>query len=118
VRTTAALAELLTASPEWRAVYRECGEISAGEREVLDLSNQDRWEARMYAAGVANNPAAFRQALRGSERATAEALEAGHGQEERGGVRCGGFSTKEVRAGTLERAPCEPHPKKLSREAA
>ena len=151
MRTTAALAKLLTASPEWRVFYRECckagalrlrgqawqfrdelrdrgkvvvlhdvedalltmarkvlpetpaaqwnpewagdlihtalarlaehyAEISAGEREALDLSGQDRWKEWMQAACIANDPAAFRQAQRGWERGTAEALEVARGE--------------------------------------
>jgi hypothetical protein len=150
VRTTAAtaaLAELLKASPEWRAFYRQCCEAGAlrlraqawqfrdelrdrgkdvalqevedalltiarkvlprtpaaqwdiewaaelihdalarlaehyaellgGEKEALDLSGQEAWEERMHRAGVANDPAGFRKALRGWEKATAGALEA------------------------------------------
>ena len=143
---TASLAELLKASPEWRAFYRQCCEAGAlrlraqawqfrdelrdrgkdvalqevedalltiarkvlpktpaaqwdpewaaelihdalarlaehyaellgGEREVLDLSGQEAWEERIHAAGLNNDPAAFREALKGWERATAEALE-------------------------------------------
>jgi hypothetical protein len=69
--------------PEWAAelihdalarLAEHYAELSAGEKEALDLSGQERWEERMHAAGVANDPAAFRQALRGWERATAEAL--------------------------------------------
>jgi hypothetical protein len=51
-------------------------ELSAGEKEALDLSGQEAWEERMHASGGANDPAAFREALRGWEKATAGALEA------------------------------------------
>jgi hypothetical protein len=144
---TASLAELLKASPEWRAFYRQCCEAGAlrlraqawqfrdelrdrgkvvalqevedalltiarkvlpttpaaawdpewaaeliddalarlaehyaellgAEKEVLDLSGQEAWEERVHRTGVANDPAAFREALRGWEKATAGALEA------------------------------------------
>jgi hypothetical protein len=54
-------------------------EISAGERDGLDLSGQEPFEERIHAAGLANDPAAFREALQGWERATAEALEVSRG---------------------------------------
>ena len=50
-------------------------ELSAGEKDALDLSGQEEWEEELHRAGVANDPAAFREALRGWERATVGALE-------------------------------------------
>jgi hypothetical protein len=70
--------------PEWAAelmkdalarIGEHYAELSAGERDGLDLSGQEPWEERMHAAGVANDPAAFRSAVKGWERATAEALQ-------------------------------------------
>jgi hypothetical protein len=43
--------------------------LSAGEKGVLDLSTQEHWHERMNTAGLANDPAAFRAALKGWERA-------------------------------------------------
>ena len=50
-------------------------ELSATEKEAVNLSAQDVWEERMHAAGLANDPAAFRVALKGWERAGLEAME-------------------------------------------
>jgi hypothetical protein len=49
-------------------------EFSTAEKEVLDLSVQEVWDERMHAAGLANDPAAFRMALKGWERAGLEAM--------------------------------------------
>jgi hypothetical protein len=50
--------------------------LSASEREAaMEFSGRREWEERMVAAGVANDPAAFRDALRGWERTTLAALE-------------------------------------------
>ena len=71
--------------PEWAAelihdalarLAEHYAELLGGEREVLDLSGQEAWEERIHAAGLNNDPAAFREALKGWERATAEALKA------------------------------------------
>jgi hypothetical protein len=79
--------------PEWAAglvddalsrLSEHYAELLAGEREVLDLSGQEVWEERIHAAGLNNDPAAFRQALRGWEKATAEALEAARGEARSG----------------------------------
>jgi hypothetical protein len=50
-------------------------ELSATEKEAVNLSAQDIWDERMHAAGLANDPAAFRAALRGWTRAGLEAME-------------------------------------------
>ena len=50
-------------------------ELSATEKEAVNLSVQDVWDERMHAAGFANDPAAFRAALKGWERAGLEAME-------------------------------------------
>lgn len=49
--------------------------LTAAERDVLDLSGQRPWDDRMHAAGLGNDPAAFRETLRRWERAGLEALE-------------------------------------------
>ena len=49
--------------------------LSEAERDALDLSVQDPHEEAMVAAGHANDPAAFREALRGWERVGLEAVE-------------------------------------------
>lgn len=49
--------------------------ISAGERDALDLTAGEDWQDRMHSAGLANDPAAFREALAGWERAIAGALD-------------------------------------------
>ena len=49
--------------------------LSAEEKDTLDLSGQDAWDERMRAAGLDNNPAVFRRALKGWERAGMEAIE-------------------------------------------
>jgi hypothetical protein len=50
-------------------------DLSATEKEAVNLSAQEVWDERMHAAGFANDPAAFRVALRGWERAGLEAME-------------------------------------------
>jgi hypothetical protein len=50
-------------------------ELSATEKEAVDLSAQDIWDERMCAAGLANDPAAFRSAFKGWTRAGLEAME-------------------------------------------
>jgi hypothetical protein len=50
-------------------------ELSATEKDALDLSAQDVWDRRMHAAGVADGPAAFRAALEGWERAGLESIQ-------------------------------------------
>src|SRR5918994_753539 len=52
--------------------YAEC---STAEMEVLDFSAQGAWDEQMYAAGLANDPVAFRVALEGWTRAGIEAME-------------------------------------------
>jgi hypothetical protein len=49
--------------------------LSAAEKAALDLSGQAIWDERMVAAGQDNEPAAFRAALIGWERAGLEAIE-------------------------------------------
>jgi hypothetical protein len=49
-------------------------EFSTVDKEVLDLSVQDEWDERMHEAGLANDPAAFRAALKGWERTGLEAM--------------------------------------------
>jgi hypothetical protein len=50
-------------------------ELSATEKEAVNLSAQEAWDERMRAAGLANDPAAFRVALKGWERAGLETME-------------------------------------------
>jgi hypothetical protein len=50
-------------------------DLSETEKEALDLSCQGVWDERMHAAGLANDPAAFRAALRRWERAGLKAME-------------------------------------------
>lgn len=50
--------------------------LTAAERGALDLSAQHPFDDRMHAAGLGNDPAAFREALREWERAGLEGLEA------------------------------------------
>jgi hypothetical protein len=57
--------------------------LSADERDALDLSAQDVWDERMYAAGQDNDTAAFRAALRCWERAGLDAI---HSLRVRGGA--------------------------------
>ena len=49
--------------------------LSATEKEAVNLSVQDVWNERMHAAGLANDPTAFRAALKGWEQAGLEAME-------------------------------------------
>ncbi len=49
--------------------------LLATEKEALDLSCQDVWDRRMHAAGLADDPAAFRAALKGWERAGLENMQ-------------------------------------------
>ena len=49
--------------------------LSTAEKEALDLSGQDAWDERMRFAALANDPAAFRAALKGWERTGLEAIE-------------------------------------------
>jgi len=50
-------------------------ELSATEQEALNLSAQVVWDERMHAAGLTNDPAAFRTALKGWERAGLEEIQ-------------------------------------------
>jgi hypothetical protein len=49
--------------------------LSGAEKDILDLSCQYSWDERMHDAGLANDPAAFREALKGWEQAGLEAME-------------------------------------------
>ncbi len=48
--------------------------LSAEKKYALNLSGQEVWDERMTAAGLDNDPAAFRVALKGWERAGLEAM--------------------------------------------
>ena len=50
-------------------------ELSMADENLLDFSAQDVWDDTMDAAGLANDPAAFRAALEGWQRAGLEAME-------------------------------------------
>ena len=50
-------------------------ELSTADKEAVDLSGQGLWDERMYGAGLANDPVAFRMALKGWTRARLEAME-------------------------------------------
>jgi hypothetical protein len=50
-------------------------EFSDADTEVRDLSAQEVWDEQMHAAGLANDPVAFRVALEGWTRAGLEAME-------------------------------------------
>ena len=54
---------------------RRYAKLSTAEKEAVNLSAQDMWDERMHAAGLANDPAAFRVALEGWEWAGLEAME-------------------------------------------
>jgi hypothetical protein len=54
---------------------RDYAGLSAEEKDTLDLSAQDVWDERMHEAGLANDPVAFRAALKSWERAGLEAME-------------------------------------------
>lgn len=69
--------------PEWAAqlcsdalsrLAEHYASSSAAERSALDLSSGDGWQDQMHRAALANEPAAFREALRGWERTTLAAL--------------------------------------------
>jgi hypothetical protein len=54
---------------------RAYARLSAEEKDTLDLSAQEVWDERMHEAGLANDPVAFRAALKSWERAGLEAME-------------------------------------------
>jgi uncharacterized membrane protein YccC len=81
--------ELLPDSPaaqwdeEWayelcRDAHARLGEFFAGlstaDKKALDLSGMDPWHDRMVDAGLRNDPAAFREALKAWEQAGVKAL--------------------------------------------
>jgi hypothetical protein len=49
-------------------------ELSTAEKGAVDLSAQGVWDERMHAAGLANDPVAFRAALKSWTRAGLEAM--------------------------------------------
>ena len=49
--------------------------LSAEEKVALDLATQDVWDEQMHTAGLANDPAAFRLAIKGWEQARLEAMQ-------------------------------------------
>ena len=59
-----------------RRLNERQAELSTDELAAVDTSPEAEWIERMNAAAKANDPAAFRVALRGWERAGLEALEA------------------------------------------
>jgi hypothetical protein len=82
--------ELLPKSPaaEWDAEWahelskdtlarleRTYAGLSAEEKDTVNLSAQDAWDERMQVAGLANDPTAFRAAVKGWEHAGLEAME-------------------------------------------
>jgi hypothetical protein len=50
-------------------------ELSTSDKAAVDFSGQGVWDERRQAAGLANDPAAFRAVLEGWERAGLEAME-------------------------------------------
>jgi hypothetical protein len=70
--------------------------LSAEEKDALDLSGQDVWDERIVAAGLDNEPAAFRAALEGWERAGLETVERVRVKEAKSSVKYG--SREPVRA--------------------
>jgi hypothetical protein len=52
-----------------------CAELSSADKEAVELSAQGVWDERMYAAGLANDPVAFRVEIDGWTRAGLEAME-------------------------------------------
>jgi len=58
-----------------KSLARHYDQLSAAEKETLDLSIQEVWDGRMRAAGLENDPAAFRRALKGWEHASPGAFD-------------------------------------------
>jgi hypothetical protein len=56
-------------------IAKSYAELSTIEKEAVNLSAQVVWDERMHAAGLANDPAAFRVALKGWEQSGLEAME-------------------------------------------
>jgi hypothetical protein len=56
-------------------VAKRYAEFSTADKEAVDLSAQEVWDERMQAAGLANDPTAFRATLKGWEQAGLEAME-------------------------------------------
>jgi hypothetical protein len=50
-------------------------QLTAEEKDALDLSAQDSWDEQVIAAGLDNSPVAFRRALKGWELSGMEAIE-------------------------------------------
>jgi hypothetical protein len=50
-------------------------ELSTADKDAVDLSAQGVWDERMHAAGLANDPVAFRAALKDWEGAGLEAMD-------------------------------------------
>ena len=80
--------------------------LSAEEKDALDLSAQDVWDERMTAAGLDNDPAAFRAALKGWEQPGLEAMKRAQGEGGRG-VRYG--SRQLMRSGRATVTPYRDH---------
>jgi len=55
-------------------LVKHYAELSVAEKEAVELSAQNVWDERMCIAGQGNDPAAFRAALKGWERAGLEAI--------------------------------------------
>src|SRR5215211_879389 len=56
-------------------LVKRYAELSTADKEAVDLSGQGVWDERMHAAGLANDPLAFRGALKSWTQAGLEAME-------------------------------------------